>query len=147
MFYLFFQKCIVYFYGPPGGTRPHNAEQQACAMWHVSCRPSWLKDATKKQHRIFHLPSWRFYFHLGQIYMHILFTHGHKLKPACLESLGWLEVAKGCDWLNHRSFVVFLGETFTFFLNYEYVDSKLASGWTQLFFGDSMKSFRRWLLS
>lgn len=48
MFYLFFQKCIVYFFRPPGGTRPHNAERHACAMWHVSCRPSGLKDATKK---------------------------------------------------------------------------------------------------
>lgn len=51
MFYLFFQKCIVYFFRPPGGTRPHNAERQACAMWHVSCRPSGLKDATKKTTR------------------------------------------------------------------------------------------------
>lgn len=37
--------CLLF--GPLRRIRPHNTTQQACATWHVSCRPSCLKDLKK----------------------------------------------------------------------------------------------------
>lgn len=48
-FLFFLQKRVVYFLsGQLMGIQPHNTRQQACATWHVSCRPSSVGADNKK---------------------------------------------------------------------------------------------------